>query len=35
MMFYDKNEGKDFYKENEMIKKGRAFDDCFWQSLFC
>lgn len=22
MMFYDKNEGKHFYKENEMIKKG-------------
>ena len=29
-MFYDKNEGKHFYKGNEMIKKGSVFDDCFW-----
>lgn len=35
MMFYDKNEGKYFYKGNEMIKKGSVFDDYFWQSLFC
>lgn len=29
MMFYDKNEGKHFYKGNEMIKKGSVFDDYF------
>ena len=29
MMFYDKNEGKYFYKGNEMIKKGSVFDDYF------
>ncbi len=29
MMFYDKNEDKHFYKENEMIKKGSVFDDYF------
>lgn len=29
MMFYDKNEGKHFYKRNEMIKKGSAFEGYF------
>lgn len=30
MMFYDKNEGKHFYKGNEMIKNNSIFEDCFW-----